>query len=409
MNQAAFPQADMEYQVRMRTVTELISRLFQVAVTEAETSKQTDDFCRKNRFHRIQFYLDEKVLELTRTTLNAKIIFSITDVFNICFLMFSMRNVPLILGPFCRERMTLSGAAAIIGQYDLGDTDAASLLAYCASYPTISEQKALNIVSSMICAVEPSEPDKSVRQIASHPGAVIQAEIASEMRANHNTLLEKRYAAERLMMEYIFQGNARAAVQQLHQVEQDVSYLNNIISTIEGEKYGATILRTTVRHVAIQVGLPALVIDRITHRNLEAIHAARDEHAVHMAKETVIREICEAIRTAREKQYSALVQNTLYYLENEYDKEISIEQLSAEFGVSANHLISSFRKEMNATPNAYLNRVRMRKAADFLANGQWTIGEISARVGISDPNYFVKLFKKEYGETPSAYRKRHTI
>jgi YesN/AraC family two-component response regulator len=51
----------------------------------------------------------------------------------------------------------------------------------------------------------------------------------------------------------------------------------------------------------------------------------------------------------------------------------------------------------------------MRIAAELLRKGQMAVGDISAAVGINDPNYFVKLFKKEFGETPSAFRKRHVI
>ena len=211
------------------------------------------------------------------------------------------------------------------------------------------------------------------------------------------------------MIRLIQEGDARSALHQLHIVEQDVSYLKRADNTLEKKKTGAAILRTTVRHAAIMTGLPALVIDQITTQNALEVTAARDEQAVLLAKEHLVRNMCKAIREAREKQYSALVQNTLYYLEHEYNKEISIENLSAEFSVSADHLIASFKKETGITPNAYLGQVRMKKAADLLANGSLTVSSVSAAVGINDPNYFVKLFKKEYGETPTAFRKRHTI
>ena len=267
----------------------------------------------------------------------------------------------------------------------------------------------MNIFSTLISTVNPEEPDKHVRRIVSHMGDEQKESLLLEMRLNHNSLIERRYSAEREMINAIIQGNPRTAIHQLHVVEKDVAYLKGGDRSIEKEKHGAVILRTTVRLAAIQAGLPALVIDRLTSRSAADLESARSAQSVLLVKERLIGNICAAIQENRDKKYSALVQNTLYYLRNEYKNEINIDQLSAEFGVSANHLINTFKKETGVTPNVYLGQHRMRVAAELLRKGQMAVGDISASVGINDPNYFVKLFKKEFGETPSAYRKRHVI
>ena len=400
---------DQEFEIRMKTAVDLITRLYHVGITELHTRPDAEAFCQRHRLHRIQMYLDEKTLNIARDTLTGTLFFDISDVFLLHFILFSVRGIPYILGPFCPLHLTATGASAVIRQYGLDNLTADQLLAYCAGYPSISELQAQNIVTALIHAVYPQEPDKVLRQIAAHSDALADEREEAMMRANHNTLIERRYASEREMIRLIQQGDARAAIHHLHIVEQDVSYIKRANNTLEKEKMGAAILRTTVRHAAIEAGLPALVIDRITSLNAGEVSAAWDEQTVLLAKEHLIRNMCKAVREAKEKQYSALVQNTLYYLEHEYKNEISIDSLAAEFSVSTDHLISSFKKEMGITPNAYLGRVRMKKAADLLVNGGMTIGDVSAAVGINDPNYFVKLFKKEFGETPTAFRKRHTI
>lgn len=57
------------------------------------------------------------------------------------------------------------------------------------------------------------------------------------------------------------------------------------------------------------------------------------------------------------------------------------------------------------TPNEYIRIVRMKRAAELLLENQYTVSEISYKVGIDDPFYFSKCFKKQFGVPPSAYQK----
>ena len=47
-----------------------------------------------------------------------------------------------------------------------------------------------------------------------------------------------------------------------------------------------------------------------------------------------------------------------------------------------------------------------RRAAALLRGGTLTIGEIAARCGFNDSNYFAKKFRDLYGESPRSYRRR---
>ena len=400
---------DKEYLCRLQTASSVIMRLFHISFTFLQSRRETDEFCQHHRLHRIQLYLNEKALEIARSTLDSETAYLISDLFMLPFLPFSLRGVPVILGPYCPEHLTPEAAASVIRQYRLTELDTDQLLTYCSSYPSVTERTAINIFSALISTVSPEEPYKQFRRIVSHMGNEQDETVPLEMRLNHNSLIERRYAAEREMINAIIQGDPRTAIHQLHVVEKDIAYLKVGNWSIEKERQGAVILRTTVRLAAIQAGLSALVIDRLTSQSSAELMAARNEQSILLLKERLIRNICTAIQENRDKKYSALVQNTLYYLRNEYKNEINIDQLSSEFGVSANHLINTFKKETGVTPNVYLGQQRMRIAAELLRKGQMAVGDISAAVGINDPNYFVKLFKKEFGETPSAFRKRHVI
>ena len=48
---------------------------------------------------------------------------------------------------------------------------------------------------------------------------------------------------------------------------------------------------------------------------------------------------------------------------------------------------------------------RLNKAAVLLRQGEFTVSEVSYKVGFEDPFYFSKCFKAQFGVSPSAYQK----
>jgi AraC-like DNA-binding protein len=50
----------------------------------------------------------------------------------------------------------------------------------------------------------------------------------------------------------------------------------------------------------------------------------------------------------------------------------------------------------------------MQHAAELLENSDYSIKEISYRVGMNDAKYFAKCFKKKFNMTPSEYKKNAT-
>lgn len=82
-------------------------------------------------------------------------------------------------------------------------------------------------------------------------------------------------------------------------------------------------------------------------------------------------------------------------------KKIDIQELSLISGLSEYHLYSSFKAIYKLTPHQYLNRLRMKKAKQYLDSGTMTVSEISDALQFPDLPTFSKLFKKTYGFAPS--------
>lgn len=94
----------------------------------------------------------------------------------------------------------------------------------------------------------------------------------------------------------------------------------------------------------------------------------------------------------------------LTYINANYNKQITLEQLSKISGYSKSgfsHLFSSLTK---TTPIKYCNGIRLKASLEMLVSTDLSITEIALDCGFSDSLYYSKLFKKEYGISPKEYR-----
>ena len=106
-----------------------------------------------------------------------------------------------------------------------------------------------------------------------------------------------------------------------------------------------------------------------------------------------------------EHVYSQLVQDGMAYLQENYDRNLSLEEICGALGVSRNYFCYLFKKETGQNLWAYLTDNRLAKAKELLRTTQDKTYAIAYQVGYDNPSYFSKLFKKGTGMTPNEYRK----
>ena len=91
------------------------------------------------------------------------------------------------------------------------------------------------------------------------------------------------------------------------------------------------------------------------------------------------------------------------YLE---DPGLNIEFVSNKMGLSQITLNKKLRKMTNLTANMFIRNVRLKRAAEMLATGQYTVSEVTYAVGLNDLKYFRECFRREFGMSPSDYIKK---
>jgi signal transduction histidine kinase/DNA-binding response OmpR family regulator len=95
---------------------------------------------------------------------------------------------------------------------------------------------------------------------------------------------------------------------------------------------------------------------------------------------------------------------TTFVEANYADLNLTVENLSIEFGLSRVQLFRKTKALLGDSPNNFIQHVRLKKASQFLLDSQWTVAEIAYKTGYSTPGYFSTAFKGKYGLTPTEWR-----
>ncbi len=92
--------------------------------------------------------------------------------------------------------------------------------------------------------------------------------------------------------------------------------------------------------------------------------------------------------------------------ENMADWDFDLEKMAQKLAVSRRQLFRKLHAAAGCSPNTFIRTLRLRRAAQLLAESQLTVTEITYAVGFSDLKYFRNIFREYYGVTPGEYLKR---
>lgn len=92
------------------------------------------------------------------------------------------------------------------------------------------------------------------------------------------------------------------------------------------------------------------------------------------------------------------------FIQSRISGPISIAKLSKEANLSASQFRKRFRRLFGISPNEFILRTRLQKAARLLTNSDDALIRIAFECGFCDQSYFTKKFRDFFGVTPRRYR-----
>ncbi|QQZ59484.1 response regulator [Paenibacillus sonchi] len=113
-------------------------------------------------------------------------------------------------------------------------------------------------------------------------------------------------------------------------------------------------------------------------------------------------------KSATREDGRSVVEKSMRYIEANYHKDLSIEEVAEVADLSISHFCTLFKQISGYTFLEFVTHCRMEKAKYILQNSNVKVYQVAPLVGYQDPRYFTQVFKKATGKTPTEYREENS-
>ncbi|GEC09911.1 AraC family transcriptional regulator [Streptomyces spinoverrucosus] len=101
----------------------------------------------------------------------------------------------------------------------------------------------------------------------------------------------------------------------------------------------------------------------------------------------------------------ATLEPLLAWLEDNCDRDLMLDDIAGEAGMSTRTLNRRFREQTGTTPLQWLNRARVRRAQYLLETTSYPVERIATQAGFGSPTAFRERFRRVVGTSPQGYRR----
>ncbi|NMA64677.1 MAG: helix-turn-helix transcriptional regulator [Clostridiaceae bacterium] len=306
----------------------------------------------------------------------------------------------MVIGPFRTRNLRHFEASKKLEECYVDPSLLKSYMQYYNSLPYQSEENVRIIAQTTLIALYGDDCNISERNIdmGSHQYDFFLDDTYETLPSVET--IESRHNLEDFYLSQITRGNFTAAYSAYQKLSRESSPYG---AEMNNEAF--TIIRSITRIAARRSGVPAASLHMLTESCKNRVNKARNAPEIETLTKQFISDICAVVRRFSTLAYSQPIRQAIEYIWRNLSIPFTLENLAEEIGLSPAWLSRKFHKETGQTITSFINRERMRSAAEYLAFTDMTIHEISSIVGIPDSNYFTKLFKKVYGIVPKDFRK----
>lgn len=99
-----------------------------------------------------------------------------------------------------------------------------------------------------------------------------------------------------------------------------------------------------------------------------------------------------------------LVKRFFHLLEENYQKNLTLQDYAAMIGITSNHLTQTVKQLTGKTSSQIIKSKQLLEIKRLLVHTNLNVTEIANQLHFDDQSYFTKFFKRETGLTPLQYR-----
>lgn len=117
--------------------------------------------------------------------------------------------------------------------------------------------------------------------------------------------------------------------------------------------------------------------------------------------------LCQTLKNSRKTYKDHVIINVQKYINNHIEERLSLNEVAAVFGLSANYLSALFKKTCNIGFSEYITQKKIARAKTLLLEENMKIYEVADKLGFESAFYFSKVFKKVEGISPREFIQAH--
>ncbi|MFH8799318.1 GlxA family transcriptional regulator [Streptomyces sp. NPDC017936] len=145
------------------------------------------------------------------------------------------------------------------------------------------------------------------------------------------------------------------------------------------------------------------------------LHMIRGDHGSAVAAQAARMSVMPLEREGGQAQFivhdlppapaGTTLEPVLRWLEEHCGRDLTLDEIAAQAGMSTRTLNRRFREQAGTTPLQWLHRARVRRAQYLLETTAYPVERIAAQTGFGSPTAFRERFRRVVGTSPQGYRR----
>jgi len=164
-------------------------------------------------------------------------------------------------------------------------------------------------------------------------------------------------------------------------------------------------LLVLMSRTVLEAGCDPASVDRWLHEYRQRRQDMQTVEELCFWLSRVVRSIIDSLFLHSGARHSDLMYSTIRYLQSHYMHKVTLEEVARSVYISPTYLSRVFKREMGCSLVDFLNRIRIEKSRELLADESLSLIRVAMQSGFESQSYFNRMFRQHCGMTPQQYRK----
>ncbi|MGL5695133.1 MAG: helix-turn-helix domain-containing protein, partial [Peptostreptococcaceae bacterium] len=222
----------------------------------------------------------------------------------------------------------------------------------------------------------------------------------SHNKFDYNTYLKR----EKRLLQYIRLANKEKVINLIPTIFTDIDILCKY--ELDEIKMMSIELMSLISRAASEAGVQSDICIKIMRKFQRDIRQYKKSEEIFSNLNNSILSLLDMAYILVNNNHLSVLKSARDYIDNNYEKKISIEEVAEHVFMSTSYLCYLFKTKLNCTVNDYIIRVRIEKSIELMKKRELNVNEIMTKVGFSSQSHFTRTFKKVIGVTPGNYRNK---